>query len=192
MTDRANALVWRMPAPRRMRVLLSQLVYRNPPMPRERALDALRALDDAGVETVLIGGWGIDALVGEQLRPHADLDLLADEDQLERAVEALAGLGFEPWNHDPAPGPIGGVHVSSAQTFRDRALRVVELHAVDLSAVDAARGRIGTMPVPCLSAGHQLHAQRQMGRTWTPQRRSNQRRNLAAVAGALKSDADGA
>jgi hypothetical protein len=192
MTDRANALVWRMPAPRRIRVLLSQLVYRNPPMPRERALETLRALDRAGVETVLIGGWGIDALVGEELRPHGDLDLLADENQLERAVEALAGLGFEPWNHDSAPGPIGEVRVSSAQTFRDRALRVVELHAVDLGEVDAARGRIGTMRVSCLSADHQLHAQRQMGRTWTPQRRSNQRRNLAAVAGALHGDPDGA
>jgi hypothetical protein len=192
MTDRANALVWRMPAPRRMRVLISQLVYRNPPIPLKRALEALRALDDAGVETVLIGGWGIDALVGEQLRPHADLDLLADEAQLGRAFEALAGLGFEPWNHDSAPGPIGELHVSSAQTFRDRALRVVELHAVDLSEVDPALGRIDTMPVSCLSADHQLHAQRQMGRTWTPQRRSNQRRNLAAAAGALKSDADGA
>ena len=118
MTDRVNALVWRIPAPRRMRVLLSQLVYRNPPIPRERALEALRALDEAGVETVLIGGWGIDALVGEQLRPHADLDLLAGGDQLERAFEALAGLGFEPWNHDPAPGPIGEVHVRPAAMSR--------------------------------------------------------------------------
>lgn len=157
-------------------------------MPCERALEALRALDDAGVETVLIGGWGIDALVGRQLRPHADLDLLADESQLEQAFEALAGLGFEPWNHDPAPGPIGEVHVSSAQTFRDRALRVVELHAVALSEVEAARGRIGEVPVPCLSAEDQLHAQRQMGRAWTPQRRSNRKRNLAAVAGAIESD----
>ncbi|MFL5872770.1 MAG: nucleotidyltransferase domain-containing protein [Solirubrobacterales bacterium] len=158
-------------------------------MPRERALEALRALGDAGIETVLIGGWGIDALVGEELRPHGDLDLLADADQLERAVEALTGIGFEAWNHDPAPGSIGEVRYTSTQTLRDRALRVVELHAVDLSEVDGARGRIGAMPVSCLSADHQLHAQRQMGRAWTPQRRSNRRRNLAAVAGALEADA---
>jgi hypothetical protein len=191
ITDRANALIWRMPAPRRLRTLVSQLVYRNPPMPRERAVEALRALDAAGVETVLIGGWGIDALVGEQLRPHRDLDLVADEGQLELAIETLCGLGFEPWNHDPAPGPIGELRISSAQTFRDCALRVVELHAADLRQLEPAEGTLGDHQVHCLSADHQRQAQLQMGRTWTPQRRSNQRRNLAAVDGALKSDVTG-
>ena len=191
ITDRANALIWRMPAPRRLRTLVSQLVYRNPPMPRERAVEALRALDAAGVETVLIGGWGIDALVGEQLRPHRDLDLVADESQLGPAIEALRGLGFEPWNHDPAPGPIGELRISSAQTFRDRALRVVELHAADLAELEPTEGTLGAHPVYCLSADHQLQAQLQMGRTWTPQRRANQRRNLAAVDVALKSDVTG-
>ena len=186
VTDRVNAAVWHLPAPHRARVLLSQLVYRNPSICSERVVEAIQALEEASVETVLIGGWGIDALVGEQLRPHADLDLLADQSQLRPAFEALRGLGFEPWNHDPTPGPIGAVQVSSAQTFRDCALRVVELHAVDLREVEVAKGKIGDLSVSCLSADHQLQAQQQMGRTWTPQRRSNQKRNLAAIAGALR------
>lgn len=36
----------------------------------------LAALDAAGVPTWLDGGWGIDALVGRQTRPHSDLDLV--------------------------------------------------------------------------------------------------------------------
>lgn len=186
--DRANAMVWRLPAPRRVRVLLSQLVYRNPPIPSSRVVEVMHALDAEGVETVLIGGWGIDALVGRQLRTHGDVDILADEGQLELAVAALRRLGFEPWNHDSEPGPIGKLPIACAMTLRDRALRVVELHAADLREVDLADGEIGGRRVNCLSARHQLQAQHEIGRTWTPQRRLNQQRNLAAVQKLLQSD----
>lgn len=151
-------------------------------------METLSALEAAGVETVLIGGWGIDALVGRQLRPHRDLDLLADEEQLDPAVEALERIGFELWNHDPEPGPIGKLSVGCAITLRDGALRVVELHAVDLHEVDPVDGEIAGRRVSCLSAHHQLQAQHEIGRTWTPQRRLNRQRNLAAVQKLMRSD----
>jgi hypothetical protein len=179
-------VVWRLPVPRRARVLLSQLVYRNPPIPPERVVATMQALEGAGVKTVLMGGWGVDALVGRQLRSHADLDLLADQSEFELAIEVLTELGYEPWNHDSGPGPIGNLHVSAAQTLRDGALRVVELHATDLDQVRPAKGKVAGKPVACLSAEHQLQAQRVIGRTWTPQRRLNRARNLAAVQGALQ------
>lgn len=190
--DRANALVWRLPVPRRARVLLSQIVYRNPPICSARVSATLEALDAVGIEPVLIGGWGIDALVGEQLRPHADLDLIVDECERERAVIALEEIGFEPWNHDEDAGPIGSVPVAFAQTLRDSALRVVELHGADLRRVDAAEGAIAGKPVACLSADHQLAAVQQMGRTLTPQRRQSRRRNLAAVERVLQGEVNGA
>ena len=40
------------------------------------------------------GGWGIDALVGEQTRPHDDLDLVVAQAALETAQAALGSLGF--------------------------------------------------------------------------------------------------
>jgi Nucleotidyl transferase of unknown function (DUF2204) len=172
--------------PRRGRALLSQLVYRNPPIPPERVVTAMQALEEAGVKTVLMGGWGVDALVGRQLRPHADLDLLADESEFEVAIEILTGLGYEPWNHDSGPGPIGNLPVSAAQTLRDGALRVVELHAVDLRQVRPTEGIVAGKRVFCLTAEHQLQAQKVMGKTWTPQRRLKRQRNLAAVQGALQ------
>lgn len=148
--------------------------------------ETLAVLDLAGIAVVVIGGWGIDALVGRQLRPHADLDLIADEREFDRAARALEELGFRPWNHDSSPGPIGEVPISAAQTFRDCALRVVELHAADLRKIDSVEGSIGDRPVSCLSADCQLQAQYAMGRTWTPRRRTNQRRNIAALLSALK------
>lgn len=36
----------------------------------------INALAAAGVDAWLDGGWGVDALVGEQTRPHDDLDLV--------------------------------------------------------------------------------------------------------------------
>lgn len=181
-------MVWRLPAPRRGRVLLSQLVYRNPPILTDRVLEVLRTLERQSVETVLIGGWGIDALVGRQLRPHRDVDLLVDEGQLELAAAKLEQIGFGLWNSDPEPGPIGELAIARAITLRDRALRVVELHAVDLGEVNPVAGTVGSRQVKCLSADHQLQAQHKIGRTWTPQRRLNQQRNLAAVQKLLQSD----
>jgi lincosamide nucleotidyltransferase A/C/D/E len=179
-------MIWRLPVPRRLRVFLSQLAYRNPAIPPERVLETMMALELAEIEVVVIGGWGVDALIGRQLRPHADLDLIADRGELDRAAEVLRGLGYETWNHDHSPGPIGEVPISAARTFRDGALRVVELHGADLRQVDSVQGSIEGHPVACLSADSQLRAQYAMGKAWTPRRRSNQRRNIAAVLSALR------
>jgi len=56
-----------------------------------RALDALAAV---GVDAGITGGWGIDALLGRQTREHGDLDLGVDIAFVERAIAALAPLGY--------------------------------------------------------------------------------------------------
>lgn len=48
----------------------------------------------AGLSVWIGGGWGIDALLGEQTREHRDLDLLHRAEQEPRLVELLAGLGY--------------------------------------------------------------------------------------------------
>jgi lincosamide nucleotidyltransferase A/C/D/E len=57
-----------------------------------RVLDALQ---EAGVATWLEGGWGVDALVGWQTRPHRDLDLDIDASDERLALRVLARLGYE-------------------------------------------------------------------------------------------------
>jgi lincosamide nucleotidyltransferase A/C/D/E len=56
--------------------------------------ELLDALAEAGVEVWIDGGWGVDALVGEQTREHDDLDVVVRSEQVDVAVAALAGLGF--------------------------------------------------------------------------------------------------
>jgi lincosamide nucleotidyltransferase A/C/D/E len=165
-------------------VLISQLVYRNPPIATARVIETLTALEAAGVRTVLIGGWGIDALVGRQLRPHRDLDLIADCGQLEKAAEVLNGLGYRSWHRNSAPDPLGCLELSVAEAFRDQAMRVVELHGADLDLLDSARGTIGGHPVSCLSAERQLEAQDV--KEWMPDRRARLRKNVKAVKTTLE------
>lgn len=57
-------------------------------------LEAIAALADAGVAFWLDGGWGIDALLGAQHRPHSDLDLVVTLDSVPRVVTALYRLGY--------------------------------------------------------------------------------------------------
>jgi lincosamide nucleotidyltransferase A/C/D/E len=60
----------------------------------EEVVAVLSALDDAGVETWLEGGWGIDALVGQQTRDHRDVDLDIDASYEATALEVLDRLGY--------------------------------------------------------------------------------------------------
>ncbi len=57
-----------------------------------RVLDALA---DAGVAAWLEGGWGVDALVGQQIRPHRDVDLDIDVAHEAIALDVLGDLGYE-------------------------------------------------------------------------------------------------
>ena len=57
-------------------------------------LDVLAVLAEDDVEVVLLGGWGIDALLGAQHRDHHDLDLAVVAERVDAALAALAGAGF--------------------------------------------------------------------------------------------------
>lgn len=54
----------------------------------------LDALEDAGCRVWLEGGWGVDALVGRQTRPHRDLDLAIDAQQEAGALASLERIGY--------------------------------------------------------------------------------------------------
>lgn len=58
-------------------------------------LDLLEALDAQHVRYWLDGGWGVDCLLGEQTRPHGDLDLVLPRSGLETVRAILAGRGYD-------------------------------------------------------------------------------------------------
>jgi lincosamide nucleotidyltransferase A/C/D/E len=61
----------------------------------EDVLAVLRALEAAGLPVWVGGGWGIDALVGEQTRHHDDLDLAFRAEHEARLIAVLGELGLE-------------------------------------------------------------------------------------------------
>jgi lincosamide nucleotidyltransferase A/C/D/E len=116
------------------------------------------------------GGWGVDALLGEETRAHSDLDLALDRTSLDCARHALEEHGFE---HDTSSTP----GLPARLVVRDRRGREVDFHPLTFDeagngwqqlsetgrawghypAADlAAGGFIGGRPVRCLSAGLQL------------------------------------
>ena len=59
-------------------------------------LQILAELSGAGVLARLVGGCGVDALVGRQTREHRDLDLVVAAQQLDRALAALSRPAWSP------------------------------------------------------------------------------------------------
>ena len=58
-------------------------------------IEVLDRVDEAGIRVWLEGGWGVDALVGEQTRPHRDVDLAFPAEDEAALLAALSALGFE-------------------------------------------------------------------------------------------------
>jgi lincosamide nucleotidyltransferase A/C/D/E len=136
-------------------------------MSADDVLSVTTLLRAAGVDVWIGGGWGIDALLGWETRPHRDLDLMHRVEQEPTVVAALAEAGFaETLNWRPVrfvlTDPAGG--------------REIDLHplafAPDGSAVQASfepdrpfvyparcfvTGRIGDSAVGCLSAEQQVY-----------------------------------
>jgi lincosamide nucleotidyltransferase A/C/D/E len=139
-------------------------------VPAAAVVQLLRRLDDAGIDAWLDGGWGVDALLGEQTRAHHDLDLMLRVVDVPRFLDVLEHEGFLLRRGSP---PHAFVLVNSEGLE-------VDVHAVAFDAAGngihrmeeggeflvpaegfAARGTVGGRSVRCLSAPTQIlcHAQ---------------------------------
>jgi lincosamide nucleotidyltransferase A/C/D/E len=63
-------------------------------MDAAEVLRVLEVFERAGIRYGLTGGWGIDALIGTQRRPHRDIDLGIPTEQVEAAIAVLGPLGY--------------------------------------------------------------------------------------------------
>ena len=97
-----------------------------------------------GVRVWVDGGWGVDALLAAQTRPHKDFDALVPFADLEVLAAVLADHGFtltEIWGENrwvvhPTRLPLiggeerGAVAVATAFVVRDWAGRELDVHAL--------------------------------------------------------------
>jgi lincosamide nucleotidyltransferase A/C/D/E len=129
-------------------------------------LDVTTALRHARVDFWLDGGWGVDALLCSQQRPHDDLDLVVPLDSIERVCAVLATVGYRV-SEDSLP---------TRAVLRDQDGRQVDLHPISFDASgtgwqagagpngddceypaqDFTTGRVGASSLGCLSPKLQL------------------------------------
>ncbi|MFF5538551.1 nucleotidyltransferase domain-containing protein [Streptomyces cinerochromogenes] len=85
------------------------------------ALTVIRALEAGGIDVWLgDGGWGVDALLGEQTRPHKDVDVIVRVDQARDLVAVLQARGFA----------VTEGRLTSCFVLRDQNGRTVDVHPV--------------------------------------------------------------
>src|SRR5918993_2543073 len=104
-------------------------------------LSVVASLQQAGIRVWLDGGWGIDALVGEQTREHDDLDCVIALSDAPVARDALAVLGFA----------VSLDELPTRFVMRDRSDRRVDFHTVSFDATGGAAQQLqdGTLaPYP--------------------------------------------
>jgi lincosamide nucleotidyltransferase A/C/D/E len=103
-------------------------------------------LFEQGVQLWVDGGWGIDALLAEQTRPHKDLDALVRCDDLVILVDVLAERGFtlkEIWSENRWVGHLAqvlligratpdGREVATAFVLRNGDSHELDVHALTL------------------------------------------------------------
>ena len=63
-------------------------------MSASNVIELLDWLEGAGVDLWVEGGWGVDALLGEQTRAHDDLDLVVPLDHVPRLQKTLSRRGY--------------------------------------------------------------------------------------------------
>ena len=57
-------------------------------------LSLYRELESMGTSVWVDGGWGVDALLGEQTRPHKDLDIAIQQKDVAKLCLLLQSLGY--------------------------------------------------------------------------------------------------
>jgi lincosamide nucleotidyltransferase A/C/D/E len=57
-------------------------------------LDVIKLFERNAIEVIIDGGWAVDALLGEQTRPHSDLDIAMPHKYVPLARHLLEGRGY--------------------------------------------------------------------------------------------------
>jgi lincosamide nucleotidyltransferase A/C/D/E len=98
----------------------------------EEVIRIYKCLGGHGIQTWLTGGWGIDALLGEQTRPHKDLDVVMLLDDVARTCAILEGLGYTfayLWPENRPANDRQGVETATAFVLQEPDGREIDIHA---------------------------------------------------------------
>ncbi len=129
---------------------------------KEDTVDLLKIAEHIGVEVWIDGGWGVDALVGYQTRPHNDIDIFIQK----KDAAAFTGMLYSKGYRETPMEYTSEAHTAWCDDYD----RIVDLHLFEFeeegtlrfeneiysSEILTGKGIIGTMSVNCLTAEAQL------------------------------------
>ncbi len=134
-------------------------------MDEDDVREILDRIEEAGVTVWIDGGWGVDALLGEKMREHDDLDLVVELGDVPNLIVTLTSHGYELVVGSPPTSfvlvdPVGrqiDVHPVAFDSGGGGVYRMEDGRDwVYPAAGFAGRGRIGGRPVLCLTAEVQV------------------------------------
>jgi len=121
------------------------------------AADLIAFLEQNGLELYVDGGWAVDAVLGEQTRPHDDLDIALPHAEVPRLRALLSMRGFCEQHRDDSR--------ECNFVLADEAGRRLDVHSYTLDAAGrnvggvpyiseqlTGRGVVGEYPVRCIPA----------------------------------------
>ncbi len=134
-------------------------------MESEDVVDTIQLLEGASIDVWLDGGWGVDALVQEQTRPHKDVDVVVRVADTQKMQATLARRGF---------ALVEG-EASSNFVLRDQKGREIDVHPIRFDERGngiyrmrngedwvypaegfSGKGKVGGREVRCLTAKTQM------------------------------------
>lgn len=69
-------------------------------MEEKNVIDLYKLLDENGIQVWIDGGWGVDALLEKQTRPHKDLDIALEWKDVPKLRELLLEKGYKQVRED--------------------------------------------------------------------------------------------
>ena len=131
-----------------------------------RVVDLYKMFSSQGIGIWIDGGWGVDALLGKQTRPHFDLDLIVEEKHVKRLRELLKGIGFDQvkrdgesdWNFvsESNLGHLIDVHVIFFDEHKNGIYGPVERGVFYPAESLLGQGDVGGFKVRCLTPEYQI------------------------------------
>jgi lincosamide nucleotidyltransferase A/C/D/E len=135
-------------------------------MSADDVVEVVCAIDAAGVDVWLDGGWGVDALLETETRAHDDLDVVMRFKDIERFDAALAPFGYvlvKRWPDSPEGYVLGDpqdrrvdVHPVHFQENGDAIQRLTKGTWTFPAAGFDGRGTVGGREIRCLTAEVQV------------------------------------
>lgn len=135
-------------------------------MSAEQLLEIRSELNNLGIKIWIDGGWGVDALLGKETRPHKDMDFIADKKFYSQIRNYFTEKGYKVSKEEPddrwhfiMDGPGGQLDIMLVGLLEEGGASY-EPVGLDVEAFPAfafeGRGSINGVEVECISAKYRL------------------------------------